>query len=146
MVGLRAQSKSQARLHLISCLSFPCLQSIFAYYGSPNQSIVPSYSRYLVSLWWWLLLGQAGGWGATRCPGKSKRGLFSLSQRAVQVLCQIVLFLCHMARHRGELEQEKRRHCGSIGPGQPVARKIGRGDGEQRENSRHCPRTDGLTE
>lgn len=76
MVGLRAQSKSQARLHLISCLSFPCLQSIFAYYGSPNQSIVPSYSTYLVSGWLLLLLGQAGGRGATRCPGKSKRGLF----------------------------------------------------------------------
>lgn len=75
-------------------------------------------------------MGRRAG-GATCCSGKSRGGLFNpLGERAVQVLCQIVLFLFSMARHRGGLEQEKRRHCGSIGPGQPVARKIGRGDGE----------------
>lgn len=46
-----AQSKSQARDSpsdkLASCLYVPLLQPIFAYYGSPNQSDVPSYSRYL---------------------------------------------------------------------------------------------------
>lgn len=76
MVGLRAQSKSQARLHLISCLWFPCLQSIFAYYGSPNQSFVPSYSRHLVSLWWLLCSSRRAGGGQLAVQERAKEGFF----------------------------------------------------------------------
>lgn len=86
-----------------------------------------------------VVLGQAGGWGQLAVQERAKEVLFLSERAAARVLCQMVLFLFHIARHRGGLEQEKRRHCGSIGPGQPVARKIARGDGEQRPNSQTLP-------
>lgn len=53
--------------------------------------------------------------GGHDSPFRKEQRRFLYGERAARALCQVVLFLFEMARHRGGLEQEKRRHCGSVG-------------------------------
>lgn len=138
VVGLEAQvppiQGQGRRLHLISCLCGPFPQPIFACYGSPNQNPVQMFLTDPVVAGSWL----AGG--ATLVTVLKQRTKKKHDRKTREVSLQregrpgavpgSFIFIRHGTTARGTGTGEKEALRVDRRPGQPVARKATRVDGE----------------